>query len=405
MTLDSRARPAAAVETPDLARSGLLSLSSGGRRALSRVLIAFLLTRLILYLVGAIAIRLMPPQVGSGSGVQAFLGKNLSLAAWARWDAGWYLSIAERGYWFDPQGPSSVAFFPLLPLLMKGLGTLTGNYAAAGLLIANLAALGAVLTLWLWMRAEAGPAAAERAALWLLVYPFSFYFHSIYAESLFFLLTTLALCASARGQRLAAGIWGGLAALTRPMGFLLTPALAWGLWQERRAGRRLRARDVIAAFLPVAGLGAYMIYLWLAFGDPLAFWRAHVVGWQVQLQWTALKDWQEALQTVMRPTRMHGYTDLLEITNILLPILFIALAIQVFRHLGTVPGVYTSLAVAVAIAFAPHSIGREFLAALPAFAALGLVGPRRTLGETLRLCSLGFLVIFVFAFVTGHFVG
>ena len=73
--------------------------------------------------------------------------------------------------------------------------------------------------------------------LWLLVYPFSFFFHSIYAESLFFLLATLALDASARGQRLAAGLWGGLAATTRPMGVLLAPALAWGLWWDWRAGR------------------------------------------------------------------------------------------------------------------------------------------------------------------------
>src|SRR5215468_1312642 len=182
-------------------RLGVLSLSSGGRRSLARIVAAFLLTRLILYLTAAIAIRLLPSYPGQRA--QAFLGKNLSLAAWARWDAGWYLSIAERGYWYDPHGASNVAFFPLLPFLMKGLGAMTGNYAAAGLLITNLAALGAVLVLWHWVRSEAGPAAAERAAMWLLVYPFSFYFHSIYAESLFFLLVALTFQASARGQRLA----------------------------------------------------------------------------------------------------------------------------------------------------------------------------------------------------------
>jgi hypothetical protein len=176
---------------------------------------AFLLTRLILYVTAAIAIRLLP--LHPGSRAAAYLGKNLSLAALARWDSGWYLSIAERGYWYDPHGASSVAFFPLLPLLMKGLGVFTGNQAAAGLLIANLAALGAVLALYHWVRMEAGHAAAERAVLWLLVYPFSFYLHSIYAESLFFVLATLALYASAREQRLASGIWGALAAVTRPM--------------------------------------------------------------------------------------------------------------------------------------------------------------------------------------------
>jgi hypothetical protein len=403
MTLDSRARPAAALEAPDLSRSGPLSLSTGSRRALSRVLIAFLMTRLILYVVAAIAIRLVPPQIGSG--VQAYLGKNLSLAAWARWDAGWYLSIAERGYWFNPDGPSSVAFFPLLPLLMKGLGTLIGNCAAAGLLIANLAALGAVLALWSWMRAEVGPAAAERAALWLLVYPFSFYFHSIYAESLFFLLTTLALSASARGQRLAAGTWAGLAAVTRPMGVLLAPALAWELWQDRRAGRRPRWQDVVAVLLPVAGLGAYMAYLALAFGDPLAFWKAHVVGWHVQIQWTEAQYWRDTIRILFQPTRMRGYVDLLNMFRVLLPVVFVALTVQVFRRLGPVPGIYASLAVAVAVCFAPESTGRELLGAVPAFAVLGLVGPRGMLGETIRLCSLGFLVVFLFAFVTGHFVG
>jgi Gpi18-like mannosyltransferase len=364
--------------------------------------IALLLTRLALYVTAAIAIRLLPSR--GGFGPEAYIGKNLSLAAWARWDAGWYLSIAERGYWFDPHSASSVAFFPLLPLLMKALGALTGNYAAAGLLITNLAALGAVLALWRWVRAEAGPAAAERSALWLLVYPFSFYFHSIYAESLFFLLATLTLDASARGQRLAAGLWGGLAAVTRPMGVLLTPALAWGLWQEWRAGQRPRARDVVAVLLPVVGFGAYMVYLWLAFGDPLAFWKAHVVGWHVQIQWTEAKYWRDTLRILAQPTRMHSYVDLLNLFRVVLPVVFIALTVQVFRHLGTVPGIYTALAVGVAVCFAPESVGREFLTAVPAFAVLGLVGPRGMLGETIRLCSLGFLVVFLFAFVTGHFV-
>ena len=378
-------------------------LLSGSRRALSRVVAAFLLTRLILYVATAIAIRLLPPHPGTRA--EAFLGKNLTLAAWARWDAGWYLSIVERGYWFGTEGASNVAFFPLLPLLIKALGPVTGNYAAAGLLITNLAALGAVLALWRWVRAEAGPGAAEQAALWLLVYPFSFYFHSIYAESLFFLLATLALDASARGQRLTAGIWAGLAAVTRPMGVLLTPALGWKLWQDWRAGRRLRPRDVIAVLLPVVGLGAYMAYLWSAFGDPLAFWKAHVVGWHVQLQWTEARYWRDTLEILIRPTRMREYTDLLNIMQVILPVVFTVLTVQVFRHLGTAPGIYAALVIAVAVGFAPESAGREFLAAVPAFAVLGVVGPRGMLGETLRLCSLGFLVVFVFAFVTGHFIG
>src|ERR1700676_2916354 len=32
---------------------------------------------------------------------------------WARWDAGWYLQIAQHGYSFVPAKQSNVAFFPL----------------------------------------------------------------------------------------------------------------------------------------------------------------------------------------------------------------------------------------------------------------------------------------------------
>jgi Gpi18-like mannosyltransferase len=322
-----------------------------------------------------------------------------------RRDAAWYLSIAKHGYSFDPLGPSNVAFFPLLPLLIKGVAALTGNVVIAGLVVANLAALGAILALWRWVRAEAGPAAGERAVLWLLVYPFSFFLHSIYAESLFFLLATLALDASARGRRLAAGLWGGLAATTRPMGVLLSPALAWGLWSDWRAGRRLQPRDVIAVFLPAAGLGAYVAYLGVAVGNPLASWTAHVVGWHVEFQWTMAKYWSETYQIVTRLVRIHNYTLLLDAMRVLLPVIFIALTVQVFRRLGSVPGIYATLAVAVAVFFAPESVGREFLAVTPAFAVLGLTGPRGTLGEALRLSSLVLLLIFLVAFVTDRFVG
>jgi hypothetical protein len=255
------------------------------------------------------------------------------------------------------------------------------------------------------VRSEAGGAAAERAVLWLLVYPFSFFLHSIYAESLFFLLTTLALDASARGHRLAAGLWGGLAATTRPMGVLLTPALVWGLWRDCRGGRPLRPRDVIAVLLPAAGLGAYMAYLWVAFGDPLAFWTAHVVGWHVGFQWTVANYWHETYWVVTRLVRIHTYMHLLDAMRILLPIVFVVLTVQVFHRLGAVPGIYASLAVAIGVFFALESVGREFLAVTPAFAAAGLTGPRGTLGEALRAFSFGLLMLFLFAFVTGRFVG
>jgi hypothetical protein len=162
---------------------------------------------------------------------------------------------------------------------------------------------------------------------------------------------------------------------------------------------------VIAVLLPALGLGAYAAYLWFAVGDPLAFWKAHVVGWHVEWQSAVAKYWREPYWVVTRLPRVHAYSYLFDSMRILLPVVFVVLTVQVFRRLGPVPGIYASLAVAVGVFFAPESVGREFLAVTPAFAVIGLTGPRGTLGEALRLVSLGLLMLFLFAFVTGRFLG
>ena len=48
---------------------------------------------------------------------------NLLAAPFARWDSVWYLAIAHGGYDHDP---TRTAFFPLYPVLVRGVGVLTG---------------------------------------------------------------------------------------------------------------------------------------------------------------------------------------------------------------------------------------------------------------------------------------
>ena len=44
-------------------------------------------------------------------------------------------------------------------------------------------------------------------------------------------------------------------------------------------------------------------------------------------------------------------------------------------------------------------------AVTPAFAVMGIIGSRSLLGESLRFFCLGLLLLFVFAFASGRFVG
>ncbi len=71
---------------------------------------------------------------------------DLLVAPAARWDAVWYLSIAQGGY-ADSADGAKAAFYPLYPLLTKGVGWVVGSTLAAGLLISLVSFFGALVLL------------------------------------------------------------------------------------------------------------------------------------------------------------------------------------------------------------------------------------------------------------------
>jgi hypothetical protein len=375
----------------------------GIRRAarLPAVLGYLVSTRLALFIVAAAAVRLLPHAiVPIAPGVRALPS---TLRPWVYWDAGWYLSIVERGYWFDPSGPSNVAFFPLYPLLTKLVALATRNPAVAALVVANGAAAATVVLVWRWAALELGEQVADESARWMLVYPFAFFLHAAYGESLYLLLAAGTLFAARRGHWAAAGTLAGLAAATRPAGVLLLPALAWALCTETRAGRG-RVRNWGALALAGAGALAYPAYLHFAFGDALAFWQAHVVGWDVPPGGDVRRFFRELRSLASQRFPVQGYTQLLTASRLLLPPAFLALTVRVFRRLGPAAGVYTALAVAVGTLWGLESVGRELLAAAPVFVVSGTLGVGRH-AEGLRALALAIQLVFLIAFVTGRFVG
>src|SRR5690349_13469692 len=70
---------------------------------------------------------------------------NPFLDGFTRWDAGWYQRIAVEGYDFDPNGQSSVAFFPLFPLLTRMVTWVTGLPMRSAIAISLLSGLGVAL--------------------------------------------------------------------------------------------------------------------------------------------------------------------------------------------------------------------------------------------------------------------
>ncbi len=211
---------------------------------------------------------------------------NLLVAPGARFDAAWYLAIAENGY--DVSGRA--AFFPVFPGLTALGGALIGSTLLAGVLISSACSLGA---LYLLHRLVTLDYDAERArtVVWFMAwFPTAMVLSAVYTEGLFLLVSIGSIYAARLGSWPMAGALGAVAAASRSSGLLLmVPLLVLYLYGPRadRPGREMGAglrprHPVRADFLWVvaavpAGLLAYLAYIGLATGDPLAPFTAQEV--------------------------------------------------------------------------------------------------------------------------------
>ncbi len=171
-----------------------------------------------------------------------------------------------------------VAFFPLYPLLVRGLLVVLPDgwlYILGVLVNQFLFAVGLVLV-WLYAASLGGAVIARRAIVWLSLFPTSFFFSAAYSESLFLLLGAGTLLLLQRGRFGTAGLAGGLATLTRPTGIILVIPCLVDLIRQR--GSDWRRRFFPFLLIPM-GIASYMAYLVWRFGDPLRFVHVEGAGW------------------------------------------------------------------------------------------------------------------------------
>ncbi|MDL1952169.1 hypothetical protein FBQ97_20500, partial [Acidobacteria bacterium ACD] len=121
-----------------------------------------------------------------------------------RWDSGWYVGIAEGGYEAPPTRvgqETNHAFFPLYPLLMRGLSRGLGiETSLAGNLVSGTAFLLALLLFGGWVERHHGRERVLPAAAVLLIFPTSLFFAAVYTESLVLLLALATVVALERGR-------------------------------------------------------------------------------------------------------------------------------------------------------------------------------------------------------------
>jgi Mannosyltransferase (PIG-V) len=279
--VDSPVTPAGQIPRPRLrARRPITGLASLARRTSVPVL-ALLASRLLVLLSGVVAMAVVNKQV-SPAGLASYrshVGPIGYLLGWVdRFDSAHYLGIAAHGY--SVHHAAETAFFPLYPVLIRLVGLVLGSDVLAGAAISTACLLIALVLLHRLTELELGRRAANATVLLLAFAPLSFFFSAVYTESLFLMLSVAALLAARQNRPRRAAVLAGLAALTRPTGFLLAIPLAIAvLRRNRRVDRRL-----VSALVPIAVFAGYLVALavagfpWLAPFHAEAAWQRQAVG-------------------------------------------------------------------------------------------------------------------------------
>lgn len=201
---------------------------------------------------------------------------NAWLALWQRFDANWYISIAEHGYGAI-QG--DFVFPPLFPLLILLLKPFFGYAFLAGLFISNLATFFALKLLYDLFIQWGDRQSAHWALIFFLLYPTFFFMFSVYTESLFLVLALLALHFMRSREWHWAGFWIFCAILARLQGIALLVPLIYLMWKEKPFLHNLQHW----AGLMFAGFG-FLFYFYMRFANNQSgivlselMWHSHFV--------------------------------------------------------------------------------------------------------------------------------
>jgi hypothetical protein len=205
-----------------------------------------------------------------------------------RFDGTFYRAIARSGYPshlpIDAHGHvliNSTAFFPLYPLVVRGIDDVTGLPFDASGLLCNLVclAVAGLLIRAIWRLAgEDETTALIGSALWML-WPIAYIASMTYSDTLFSVLAAANLYCLLRKRWLLAGIMAGLASATRPTGAVLALCCLYAAVVEFRQGRSLR--PWLSVILAPSGVVAYFAYLWAHTGRANAWFVTEKQGWHV----------------------------------------------------------------------------------------------------------------------------
>lgn len=379
--------PAAAPRTTTIGSHAADFPRTPWRQRLARVLLAFVLSKLGLIIIGYVTIAAFAPFAdASGAlnwGVYAYgREEDYNLVnMWFRWDSNHYYNLvgfdylrpltaeehqqlqdAINGEW-QPVMASlhRFTFPPLFPMLAKPLALLMGP-AAAMLVVANAALIGS-----LWFIDElaenlfGGAEHGRRAMIYLAIFPGAYLLHAALTESLFLFLCLATFHFAWTNRWGLVGVFGFALGLTRSSGFTL--ALALALVALSQAGWRFDAaaikgylRKAPAIVAPGVAWACFMAWCLAMTGDAFAYSHLQQSGWGI----TMVAPWQPFIDTLSQDS-----PDTIEVYKLVFVLVLVALLILCLRALPVAYGV-----AGLAVLLVAMSIGAPWHQSILRYAAV-----------------------------------
>lgn len=328
------------------------------------------------------------------------------LAPWANFDGIHYLFIAGNGY------TNNFGFFPAYPFSIKIVSIFFGAntpfdlaYFLSAFFISNIAFFLSLIVFYKLLSLDYNEKQTKQALLAFLVFPTSFFFGSLYSESLFLLFLFLSFYFARKKQWVLASIFGIFLTLTRLVGICIFPVLLYEYFIV--AKQPLKKLPQTGLWMIPFGLIGYSIYNYIAQKD--FFYFIHAQG--------NFANNRSVDSIVLFPQTIYRYIKIL-VTNsnaqfewwiALLELgsfVFVVVALYIAwkKKVRLSYTLFSLIAVLIPVSTGTFSsLPRYILVAFPMFIVIGLLSNK--LLKTLYFSiSIVLLFILLFFFSKGYFI-
>lgn len=191
--------------------------------------------------------------------------RDAAYALWGYFDGVHYLRIISAGY----VDIGSQAFFPLYPLLVRGISQVFSLAPYISGIFVSLFSLSGSITVIKYLFSEK----KYYVIITLLLFPTSFFFVGLYTESLFLFLSLSFFLALKQHRFFVAALIAGLASATRLVGVFLALSLLLKIVERLPAKHNTKyiINNTLLMLISLSGFLFYIYFLWDKFNDPLMF--------------------------------------------------------------------------------------------------------------------------------------